>query len=60
MKHVLQPFSSKVLNAVNRAIYIYFWFLTKTIIGHHTVFYGLILIFRWLQYIVFLKSVTVL
>ena len=40
---MLQPLSSKVLNAVNRAIYIYFGFLTKTIIiGYYTVFHGLI------------------
>ena len=26
-------------------------FLLKTIIGHYTVFHGLIPIFRWLQYI---------
>ena len=32
-----------MLNAINRAIYIYFGFLTKTtIIGHYTVFHGLI------------------
>ena len=44
---------SKVLNAVSRAIYIYFEFLTKTIIigQYSTVFHGLIPIFRWLQFI---------
>ena len=31
-----------MLNAINRAIYIYFGFLTKTtIIGHYTMFHGL-------------------
>ena len=44
---MLQPLSSKVLNAVNRAIYVYFVFLTKTrIIGHYTVYHELIPIFR--------------
>ena len=50
--YVLQLLSSKVVNAVNSTLYIYFGFLTKTtIIGHYTVFHGLIPIFRWLQFI---------
>ena len=49
---LVAPPSSKALNAVNRGIYIYFGLLTKTtIIGHYTVFYGLITILRWLQFI---------
>ena len=55
---------SKLLNSVNRTIYIYFIFVLKAaIIGHYTLFYGLIPIARWLQmaavYLVLLKSVTV-
>ena len=39
----MQLLSSNVLNAVNRTIYIYVAFLTKTtIIGHYAVFCGLI------------------
>ena len=50
MKHLLQPPSSKVLNAVNKAIYVYFGCFTKTIIDHYTVFHGLIPLIRWLQF----------
>ena len=43
IKHVMQLLSSNVLNAVNRTIYIYVAFSTKTtIIGHYAVFCGLI------------------
>ena len=39
--------SSKVLNTVNRVIYLYFGFSTKTtIIDHYIVFHGLIPILR--------------
>ena len=49
---LLQSPSSKVLNSVNRTIYIYFGFVAKeTIIGHYTLFYGLIPIVKWLQFI---------
>ena len=61
MHILLQPPSSKVLNSVNRTIYIYFGFAAKaTIIGHCT-------LFLWINsnrqmatvYLVLLKSVTV-
>ena len=43
-----------MVNAVDRAIYIYFEFLTKTTtIGQYTAFHDLIPIFRWLQFILF-------
>ena len=59
LKHVSQLLSSKVPNAVNRAIYIYSVFLTRaTIIAHYTV------LVSWINsnlqmaaiYLVFLKK----
>ena len=48
---------AQVLNALNREIYVYFGFLTKTrIIDHYTVFHELIPIFRWPQFIWFFLS----